>query len=209
MGNTVSRRSLIKGAALAGTVVLAGGLTVGEGRQAHAEEQASDGQQYGFWIDTENCVACFDCIEACAKANKTPWDKDRLSYQTIDGIQGDHRTFLVACQHCTDPACVTVCPAHAITKGEGGIVTVDKERCIGCKYCYHACPFSVPKYTSRGMDKCDYCREAGVALGEPTNCVAACTHDALHCGTIDDLKAQSDGKGRAIECSTGPNCLFS
>lgn len=209
MGNSVSRRTFVAGAACAGTLALTGGVAVGGAGAAHADEGGGDGQQYGFWIDTANCVACFDCIEACAKANHTPWDKDRLAYHTIDNDRGEHRTFLVACQHCTDPACATVCPARAITKGEGGIVQVDKSRCIGCKYCYHACPFSVPKYTSAGMDKCDYCQGAGVALGESTHCVAACTHDALHCGPIDELLEQSGGRGRAIECSTGPNCLFS
>lgn len=96
-----------------------------------------------------------------------------------------------SCMHCEDPACATVCPARAITKGEGGVVTVDHDRCIGCKYCYQACPFGVPHYTSAGMDKCDLCLEAGVALGEAPNCVQACKFRALHFGTIDDLVAGS------------------
>ncbi len=209
MGNSVSRRTVIKGAAFAGALAVTGGLAAGNAQPAHAEGEGQDGAQYGFWINTANCVTCFDCVEACARANKTPWDKDRLSFYRIEGPSGEERTLLVQCQHCTDPACVTVCPAHAITKDAGGVVKVDKERCIGCKYCFHACPFSVPKYTSRGMDKCDYCQEAGVELGQPTRCVAACTHDALHCGTMDELAALSEGAGRPIDCSTGPNCLFS
>lgn len=209
MSNSVSRRTVVKGAAYAGVLAMAGGLVVGSDQTAHAEDGGGDTQQYGFWVNTANCVACFDCVQACAKANKTPWDRDRLTFYRMESPQGEERMVLVQCQHCSDPACVAVCPAHAIVKGEGGIVSVDKNRCIGCKYCFHACPFSVPKYTSTGMDKCDYCTCAGVEVGQPTRCVQACTHDALHCGTVDELLALSEGAARAIECSTGPNCLYS
>ncbi len=227
MGNSVSRRSLVKGAAVAGALAACGGLIVPSIPLAHAEDEgdgmpqegqagqevqsapADPSRQYGFWINTANCVACFDCVEACQKANKTPWDKDRLAFHVIEDGAGQKRTMLVQCQHCTDPSCATVCPAHAIVKGDGGIVRVDKDRCIGCKYCYQACPFGVPNYLSSGMDKCDYCQGAGVELGQPTNCARACTHDAMHCGPVEDLLALSGGAGKTIDCSTGPNTLFS
>ena len=87
-------------------------------------------------------------------------------------------------------------------------MTVDHDRCIGCKYCYQACPFGVPHYTSAGMDKCDLCLEAGVALGEAPNCVQACKFRALHFGTIDDLVAGSGGRAKKIEASTGPSYVL-
>lgn len=226
MSKNVSRRTFTKGAALAGALAATGGIIVGGFQPAFAEGEtdeatkdaaATDGEapreadpnkQYGFWINTANCVACFDCVKSCALNNGTPWDKDRLDYHVIDN-GGQKRHFLSQCQHCDNPACATVCPAHAITKGAGGIVTVDKDRCIGCKYCYHACPFGVPKYLSTGMDKCDYCQNAGVELGQPTKCTQACTHDAMHCGTIEELTALSEGKAKPIDCSTHPNTLFS
>lgn len=208
MSNTMSRRAFAKGAAVAGALAVTGGVVTTGAEPAHAEGGEGDGRQYGFWFNTANCVACFDCVQKCSRVNDTPWDKDRLEYHVID-VDGQKRHFLAGCQHCDDPACATVCPARAISKDEGGIVRVDKERCIGCKYCYHACPFGVPKYLPTGMDKCDYCHEAGVALGEPTNCVKACTHDALHCGPLDELQELAGGNAKPVECSTGPNTLFS
>lgn len=231
MATNVSRRALMKGAA-AGAFIIAAGSTTTHAARALAEgavEEPSDARpaaedgsaedqpapqeaiadQYGFWINTANCEGCFDCIDACSKANHTRYGEDRLSFYSLYDAEGVRRTFLVGCQHCSKPACASVCPAGAITKGAGGIVTVNKDRCIGCKYCYQACPFGVPKYTAAGMDKCDYCTEAGIALGQQTNCAKACKYDALHCGPIDELLAQSEGRGQVIPSSTAPNVLFS
>lgn len=217
MSNSVSRRTFAKGAAMAGALALTGGVAMAGVQPAHAGDgeddaaevpQAQPDKQYGFWFNTANCVACFDCVQKCARNNHTPWDKDRLDYHVIEK-DGEERHFLAGCQHCDNPACATVCPAHAIIKGEGGIVRVDKSRCIGCKYCYHACPFGAPKYLPTGMDKCDYCHEVGVKLGQPTNCVQACTHDALHCGTLEELRKLAGEGAKSIDCSTGPNTLFS
>ena len=213
METTVSRRNLIKGAAVAGAV-LAGGSAVcaATAGPAAAADDPSGERQYGFWINTANCVGCFNCIDACIHANKTKRGKDRMTYHVIESASGQRRRFLTPCQHCTNPACMNVCPAGAITKEAGGIVVVNKDRCIGCKYCFQACPFGVPKYTSKGMDKCDCCTAAGVVLGEQTNCAKACQYDALHYGRIEDLLALSEkaGKvGKPIDNPTGPNILFS
>ena len=223
METTVSRRSLVKGAAVAGAVLAGGGCVLAASQGSALATDGTDGagaaattatepRQYGFWINTANCVGCFNCIDACIKANKTKRGKDRMTYHVIENTAGERRRFLTPCQHCTNPACLNVCPAGAITKEAGGIVRVNKDRCIGCKYCYQACPFGVPKYTSKGMDKCDCCTEAGVVLGEQTNCAKACKYDALHYGRIDDLKTLSEKAGKVgvpIDNPTGPNILFS
>ena len=212
MENTVSRRSLIKGAAVAGAVLAGGGVCLAATEPARAADESASPIQYGFWINTANCVGCFNCIDACIHANKTKRGKDRMTYHVIESASGERRRFLTPCMHCTDPACAKVCPAGAITKGEGGIVSVDKDRCIGCKYCFQACPFSVPKYTSKGMDKCDCCLTSGVAVGEQTNCAKACKYDALHYGPIETLKTLSERAGKVgvpIDNPTGPNILFS
>jgi Fe-S-cluster-containing dehydrogenase component len=61
--------------------------------------------------------------------------------------------------HCTDAACVKVCPSGALYHTEYGTVGIHHDKCIGCKYCISACPFDVPRY-DRATDKvykCDLC----------------------------------------------------
>ena len=108
--------------------------------------------------------------------------------------------------HCADPACATVCPAGAITKGEAGIVSVNPDRCIGCKYCYQACPFSVPQYNSQSMVKCDCCLGNGVKPGETPHCAEACNFGALHFGMVSDLLEKCPD-AVVVDASTAPSPL--
>ncbi|MEC4273685.1 4Fe-4S dicluster domain-containing protein [Adlercreutzia sp. R25] len=109
--------------------------------------------------------------------------------------------------HCESPSCATVCPAAAISKGPGGIVTVDETRCIGCKYCYEACPFEAPRYDEVSMYKCDCCRSAGVQVGDTPYCVRACKTQALRYGQLNDLLELSERVQR-IEGPTKPSAAL-
>ena len=165
----IPRRTLLQGAAVLGATALAGGAVGATRKAAFAEDGkagaapqdaeaaiSQGGMQYGFLVRMSNCVNCQQCVEACRKANGTPEDVPaRRAVTPYTTANGQKVYVSTSCMHCEDPACATVCPARAITKGEGGVVTVDHDRCIGCKYCYQACPFGVPHYTSAGMDKCD------------------------------------------------------
>ena len=112
--------------------------------------------------------------------------------------------------HCLDPSCAAVCPAGAITKRESdGAVVVNHDRCIGCKYCFEACPFSVPKYNERGMYKCDFCIENGTYPSQEPACVQGCPHDALHFGSIEDILAQHGDDIVPLTGITGPSVLLS
>ena len=148
-------------------------------------------------------------MKACRLWSRTPASAEArrkvVPYVTKSGKEAYLST---SCMHCETPSCAAVCPAGAITKGDGGVVTVNKERCIGCKYCYQACPYGVPHYTASGMDKCDCCLGAGVPLGEKPHCVSACKLGALSYGKIDDLMAQTNGKARRIDGPTGASCLL-
>ena len=63
---------------------------------------------------------------------------------------GLHMDFVpVMCFHCDEPACATLCPVGAISKGEDGIVLVDQHMCTGCEICVHGCPYGVMAYNEQ------------------------------------------------------------
>jgi molybdopterin-containing oxidoreductase family iron-sulfur binding subunit len=100
---------------------------------------------YGMVIDTRRCVGCKACMVACKTENKTP---PGVSYTVVlDDVIGnrvdDRPLFMTKpCFHCENPPCVDVCPVGATFKrGQDGIVIVDYDRCIGCRYCVTGCPY--------------------------------------------------------------------
>jgi molybdopterin-containing oxidoreductase family iron-sulfur binding subunit len=102
--------------------------------------------RYGMVIDTRRCVGCRACVVACKAENKTP---PGVFYtvvvdQAIEPRIDDKPLFMTKpCFHCETPPCVDVCPVSATYKRErDGIVVIDYERCIGCRYCMTACPYS-------------------------------------------------------------------
>lgn len=213
----ISRRSLIAGSATLGASALLLG-TATFGGQAQAEQAPTDsagvpeGVQYGFLVDLNKCVGCELCVGACREANQLSEDTpNRRTVQTFMNDNAMNVYVSTSCMHCDDPNCSRVCPAGAISKGAAGIVHVDKDKCIGCKYCYQACPYGVPNYNAVAMDKCDCCLDAGVAPGEIPYCAQACMFDALKYGPVGELRAEAEARGLAPvpvgeEC--GPNCLL-
>ena len=93
----------------------------------------------------------------------------------------------MACNHCGDPACLAHCPAGAYRKDPAtGAVTIDAERCIGCKYCTWACPYDAPRFNPElgVMEKCTLC-DHRLAEGRPPACVANCPTGALGLADVD------------------------
>ena len=100
--------------------------------------------RYVMVADLNRCVGCQTCTAACKHANGTPptvqWRK------VLDVEIGEYpdvrRLFVpVGCQHCADPPCMHVCPSTATGQRADGIVTIDYDLCIGCAYCFVACPY--------------------------------------------------------------------
>ena len=149
--------------------------------------------QYGFYMDSDRCIKCWACEIACKQWNgiEAGTIARRKVHEVTSGtFPNVKRTFVsMSCMHCAEPACAAVCPAGAITKREDGIMVVDKEKCIGCRYCFFACPFGVPQYNDQGMDKCDCCIGNGVTPGDTPHCVATCPTKALHFGTLEEMSA--------------------
>ena len=121
-----------------------------------------------FLCDADRCIDCNACVTACKNENEVPWGINRRRVVTIhDGIPGE-RSVSMACMHCTDAPCAAVCPVTCIFPNDDGVVLHNKDLCIGCGYCFYACPFGAPQYPrvgnfgSRGkMDKCTFCAGGG------------------------------------------------
>lgn len=151
------------------------------------------GKQYGFYVDTDKCIKCWACEIACKQWNgiEAGTVARRKVHEVTSGtFPNVTRSFIsLSCMHCGDAPCANVCPAGAITKREeDGIVVVDKSKCIGCHYCFMACPFGIPEYTDEGMEKCDCCIGNGVTPGDTPHCVMACPTQALQFGELSDMR---------------------
>jgi len=111
-------------------------------------------KRYGMLVNLFRCVGCDSCSVACKMENNEPegifWNR----ILTVGGNQSDTPAgtypnldmhFLpLACQHCDNAPCVKVCPVDATYKRESdGVVLIDYDRCIGCRYCMAACPYGV------------------------------------------------------------------
>ncbi len=100
--------------------------------------------RYGMLIDLKKCVGCTGCELACKAENFTPqgvwWG--RVYFGEKGKYPDARRTAMpTLCMHCDNPPCVDVCPTQASHKRADGIVVVDYDKCIGCKYCIQACPY--------------------------------------------------------------------
>ena len=117
-----------------------------------------------FLCDADRCIECNACVTACKNENEVPWGINRRRVVTINDGKPGERSVSMACMHCTDAPCAAVCPVNCFYTTADGVVLHSKDLCIGCGYCFYACPFGAPQYPrvgnfgSRGkMDKCTYC----------------------------------------------------
>jgi Fe-S-cluster-containing dehydrogenase component len=94
-------------------------------------------------IDLAKCKNALKCQSAC---NKHHYITGEHAWLKVYKMQEDEDTapywMPTTCMHCDHPACVTVCPVDATFKRKDGLVLIDNERCIGCRFCMAACPYS-------------------------------------------------------------------
>jgi formate dehydrogenase iron-sulfur subunit len=135
----------------------------------------------GLLIDTTKCIGCRGCTLACKESNGLPVDDgggglSATTWTTVEDKGGVH--VRRQCMHCEDPACASVCPVGAMRKTDEGPVVYDETKCIGCRYCMVACPFSIPRYewgqAAPRVRKCILCYERAVKAGKPTACASVC-----------------------------------
>lgn len=143
-----SRRNFLK--TLGGIAGGAAAATVLSGCAEKTRESGGNpARQWGIVIDLKRCIACEACAVACKLENKTP---PGVAYGVF--LQEEHGTFphvqrkafFRPCMQCSEPSCVTVCPTKASHHRDDGIVAVDYEECIGCRYCIVACPYGARSF---------------------------------------------------------------
>jgi len=150
---------------------------------------------YAMVIDTRRCVGCHACSVACKTENDVPLGVTRswVEYVEKGSYPNVTRHFLPRlCNHCSEPQCVKVCPTGATYKRkEDGIVVVDADVCIGCKYCIQACPYDARFINPRTgtADKCDFCLHR-VKEGIAPACVNTCQGKARIFGDMNDPNSE-------------------
>jgi len=101
------------------------------------------GKRWVMVIDLAKCRNARQCMKACQKAHHLRPEQHHINVLEMQDSENTAPYFMPKpCQHCDNPPCVSVCPVDATFKRPDGIVLIDNERCIGCRFCVAACPYS-------------------------------------------------------------------
>ena len=189
---------------------------------------------WGYGLELSRCIGCRRCVYACAKENNNSrYDRQLHWIRVIQLKRGSlinledsehyydpetvpEKGFIyipVQCQQCQNPPCVKVCPVHATWQEPDGIVVVDYNWCIGCRYCIAACPYkgrvfnwaepNLPQdevnpnvhYLGNRprmkcvVEKCTFCIQR-VRAGRYPACVEACPTGSRKFGNLLDPKSE-------------------
>jgi formate dehydrogenase iron-sulfur subunit len=213
----LSRKDFLKASAGA-----AGLLLLQPPSPALANSQTREG--VAMLVDVTKCVSCWWCYAACKNYNKlpetikpSPEQPPPLSsnvWTTLKPVKKDTdwHSRKQACNHCTDAACVEVCPTGALSYNRLGFVQYDKDKCSGCGYCTEFCPFGVPQLERNEltgaavMDKCTFCIDR-VTNGEQPACANACPTGAIKFGMRDELVKEGRERVATLH-QTNPDGTF-
>jgi len=190
-----------------GLSALALGLSLTNTRPAAARIVSPN--EVAILYDPVKCVGCRACQMACKRWNKLPNEStDPLgiyeSPRSLSAITWNiiklRRTevgwhfFNYQCMHCTDAACVEVCPTGALYHDPMGFVALDRDKCNGCGYCTQFCPYGVPHLQVANVltgkakvAKCTFCQDRlRAGIGGPS-CAEICPVGALTWGKREEL----------------------
>ena len=149
-------------------------------------------------IEAEKCTACQLCVVACKDEHvgnaRLPWTKPQpetghfwmevrqKEHGVIPRVRMSHLP--VMCQHCTNAACMKVCPEDAIKRRPDGLVWIDQDACTNCGLCQAACPYDVIFMNAEAgvAQKCTGCAHR-IDAGEQPRCAEACPHDVISFAT--------------------------
>ena len=145
-------------------------------------------------VNLDRCTGCYSCEVTCKMENDIAlgehWNK-----MLQRGPFGDYPNMTryplpTMCQQCADAPCVHVCPTGASYRDGNNVVLIDREKCIGCKYCMAACPYGVRVQLHSGVvEKCRFCWYEGEP-GNPPACVGTCITNARIFGDLDDPNSE-------------------
>jgi len=215
----ISRKDFLKGAA-----GVAGILLLQPPALALAKE-SSTRVGIAMLIDVTKCVNCWWCYAACKEYNKLPETaKPDLEqppvlspevWTTLHPVKKGEAWISrkQACNHCTNAACVEVCPTGALSYNRLGFVQYDKNKCSGCGYCAQYCPFGVPQMQSGKvsgvtiMNKCTFCHDR-VINGEQPACAAACTTGAIKFGKRAELIEEGKERIKTLQKTNPAATLY-
>ncbi len=187
-----------------------------------------DGVEFAYALNLSQCIGCRKCVHACVAENNQSRSPEiqyirvlEMPRGSIDVEQGNHNYdrptvpddkhfyMPIQCHQCENPPCVKVCPVEATWREQDGIVVVDYDWCIGCRYCEAACPYwarrfnftkpEIPKedinpdmgYLSNRprkqgvMEKCHFCLHR-TREGKMPACLEVCPVGARHFGNLLD-----------------------
>jgi formate dehydrogenase iron-sulfur subunit len=175
--------------------------------------------EVGFFTDSSICIGCKACEVACKEWNRLPDDGLNWTGNSYDntGALGAstwrHVAFIEqkrngqfdwlmnsdVCKHCSDAACLEVCPTGAIFRSEFGTVVVQADVCNGCGYCVAACPFGVIERRERDgrAFKCTMCYDR-LKIGEQPACAKACPTQSITFGPMAEIRQKADRRLAAL-----------
>jgi molybdopterin-containing oxidoreductase family iron-sulfur binding subunit len=192
-------------------------------------------------IDLKRCFGCYGCQVSCKAEHATPPGVffARVVKRESGTYPNVRKVFLpMLCMHCETPPCEAVCPTGATFKRPDGIVDIDREICVGCRYCMQACPYEAryfhakerfyfgaqgpTEYEALGyaqhptgvVMKCNFCAHR-LARGEEPSCVMTCPTNARTFGDLEDpqsevsrLIKERGGEPLHPELGTGPSVYY-
>ncbi|MFC1837016.1 4Fe-4S dicluster domain-containing protein [Thermodesulfobacteriota bacterium] len=191
-----------------------------------------DGTTFAYALDIQRCIGCRKCVYGCVEENNQTRDpqiqyirvlqfkdgnmdleESNIYYNPEEVPQDGYYYMPVQCQQCDNPPCTKVCPVRATWSEKDGIVVVDYNWCIGCRYCMAACPYMgrwfnwtdpvIPKdevntkthYLGNRprmrnvVEKCTFCIQR-VRLGKYPKCVEVCPVGARKFGNLLDPNSE-------------------
>jgi len=168
------------------------------------------GKKFVMVIDLSRCKNLKKCQAACDHMHHIPAEQNWIKVYAMKDAAHDAPYWQpTTCMHCDNPPCVKVCPVDATFKRQDGIVLIDSNRCIGCRFCMAACPYSTRVFNWGDPDlpeniakmdyscetsmpqkkgtvgKCDFCPDM-TRMGMLPHCVSACPNGVFFFGDLNE-----------------------